>query len=339
MNTKILSAGNADHIKICADKIIDGEVIAFPTETVYGLGADALNEKAVQKIFTIKNRQKDNPFIVHVSSIDEIHDLIYETPDIFYELANKFWPGPLTMIMKKKSIIPDNVTSGLDTVAIRIPGHPAALALLQACGKPVAAPSANPSGKPSPTKAIHVMNDLSGKIPFILDGGNCRIGLESTVLDISGKIPRVLRPGGLTINELKTVIKNVLTNDSDAEAYETPRSPGMKYRHYAPIAPLTVVLGPPAKTAEYINQKMSSKTAALMFDDHKIEHPFVVTFGSATDYISQASRLYNALRAFDKMNIIEIYAQMPEENDKSNATVNRLKKAAGNNIIDLSNME
>ena len=333
METSILEAGNNEHIKLCAGIINNGGLVAFPTETVYGLGANAFDENAVSEIFRIKGRQQDNPLIVHVASLNEVEVLVKDTPGTFRIIAEAFWPGPLTLVMKKNANIPIITTAGLDTVAIRMPEHPAALALIRACGKPLAAPSANPSGKPSPTKAIHVMNDLKGRIPYILDGGDCRVGLESTVLDITNKKPRLLRPGGITIEELREVLSDVETTSPAMD--KTPRSPGMKYRHYAPNAPLSVVLGPPGVTADYIKQQMSSNTAALMFDEYRFDHPNIVTYGPSTDQATQANRLFGALRKLDNMDISVIYAQTPDEKGMGRAIANRIKKAAGNNIVDL----
>jgi len=334
METIILDANDPENIGLCADVIKRGGLIAFPTETVYGLGANARNETAVAGIFAAKGRQEDNPLIVHVASVSDVAPLVADIPDVFDILARTFWPGPLTLIMRKSGSIPDNVTARLDTVAVRMPEHPAALALIRACGNPIAAPSANPSGKASPTKAIHVKNDLDGRIPFILDGGDCRVGLESTVLDISGAVPRILRPGGVTYNELKSVLP-VVEIDSP-EATGTPRSPGMKYRHYAPRAPLSAILGPPEKTAGYIKSRMNGKTAALMFDDFGLDDPRVVTFGASRDYAAQAASLFGALRKLDGMDVSEIYAQTPAEDGLGHAVANRIKKAAGSRVVDLS---
>jgi len=335
METVILDGHNQENIVLCADVIRQGGLVAFPTETVYGLGADALSETAVAGIFAAKNRQEDNPLIVHVALKRDVMPLVAEIPAVFETLAEKYWPGPLTLIMKKSGIIPDNVTAGLDTVAIRMPEHPTALALILACGGPIAAPSANPSGTPSPTNALHVKADLDGRIQYILDGGSCRVGLESTVLDISGTVPRILRPGGVTYDELKTVLGVVdFERSPDNEA---PRSPGMKYRHYAPKAPLTAVLGPPSETAEYIMSRMSGRTAALMFDDYAFDNPFVVTLGASRDHAAQASCLFGALRLLDSMDISEIYVQTPDEDGLGQAVANRIKKAAGNNIVVLGN--
>ena len=345
METIVLDANEQKNIEYCAEVIKNGDLVAFPTETVYGLGANALDEKSVAKIFTIKGRPQDNPLIVHVASIDEVKPLVIDIPDIFELLAEKFWPGPLTLIMQKSDAIPDNVTAGLQTVAIRIPSHPAALSLINALGSPIAAPSANPSGRPSPTKASHVLNDIGGKIPYILDGGDCEVGIESTVLDISGSIPKILRPGFVTYEELKNLLgavesaeviktantKNTETSDK-AEETGTPRSPGMKYRHYAPKAPLTAVIGAPEKTAKYIAAQIGEDVAALMFDDYAIDHPNIISFGHSEDYTTQASRLFDAIREADGINASAIYAQVPHEEGLGSAIANRIKKAAGSSL-------
>jgi len=341
--TEILDSSNPDNIRICAETIKSGGVVAIPTETVYGLGANALDESAVARIFTTKGRESDNPLIAHIADVDDVKSLVSEVPDVFEALANKFWPGPLTLVMKKSDIIPDNVTAGLDTVAVRMPSHKVALELIKACGCPIAAPSANPSGKPSPTKAKHVLHDLNGKIPYILDGGDCRVGVESTVLDISGEGPQILRPGGVTFDELKAVLKDVTSyaqTETDAELESLkPRSPGMKYRHYAPIAPMTALVGKSEESAEYIRKCLcdckGKNVAALMFDDYAISNPNVVKFGSSEDYETQAARLYDALRTFDDMDITEIYAQVPQEHGLGYAVANRIKKAAGDRILNV----
>jgi len=334
METLVLDSGNKANIRLCADVVKQGGLIAFPTETVYGLGANALEGRAVAGIFSTKGRQEDNPLIVHVASQAEVEPLVSEVSSAFTLLAEAFWPGPLTLVMKKSDKIPDNVTAGLDTVAVRMPDHPAALALIQACGCPIAAPSANPSGRPSPTTAAHVLGDLSGKIQYILDGGDCRVGLESTVLDLTSKNPRILRPGGVTYDELVDVLGMVEVYGPTAA--EAPRSPGMKYRHYAPKAPVTAILGPPEKTAGYIREHMGSGSAALVFDDYGFTHPFVVTYGSSGDHDAQAARLFGALRAFDEMDVSQIFAQTPVESGLGLAVANRIKKAAGSRIVDLS---
>jgi len=335
MNTKILDARRDVNIQLCAETIKSGGLVGIPTETVYGLAANALDERAVAGIFAAKGRPADNPLIVHVASPGDIAPLVSVIPDVFDALAAAFWPGPLTLVMRKSGIVPYIVTGGLDTVAIRLPEHPAALALIRACGLPVAAPSANPSGRPSPTKAIHVKNDLDGKIPYILDGGDCRVGLESTVLDISGDIPRILRPGGVTFEQLRAVLTRVETYDDERTAdSEAPRSPGMKYRHYAPAAPVTALVGPADRTAEYIRRNLREGDAALMFDDFALDQPGVVTFGPSGGFAAQAARLFDALRVLDAMNPTAIYAQTPDDAGLGRAVANRIKRAAGGNAIE-----
>jgi len=341
MKTVILEASKTENITLCADVIKGGGLIAFATETVYGLGANALDEKAVEGIFKVKGRPFDNPLIVHVASVDDVEPLVSSIPDVFKILADRFMPGSLTLIMEKSNIIPDNVTAGLDTVAVRMPNHPAALAFIRAAGCPIAAPSANPSGSPSPTKAIHVLSDISGKIPYILDGGDCIVGLESTVLDISGDVPRILRPGFVTFEELNDLLENVenprdvLSGKTDIESIEAPKSPGIKYRHYSPKTPLTAVVGLPDDTAKYITSRMDNDTAALMFDDYTFSHPNVVTYGNSRDYSAQATRLFDALRTLDTLGTTAIYAQTPSENGLGIAIANRILKAAGENIVEV----
>jgi L-threonylcarbamoyladenylate synthase len=343
VETVLLDANELNNIMLCADVLKNGGVVAFPTETVYGLGANALDESAVSKIFTTKGRQEDNPLIVHIASPDDVHTLVCIIPEVFWVLTKTFWPGALTLVMKKSKNVPDNVTAGLDTVAIRMPEHPAALALIRAFGSPIAAPSANPSGKPSPTKATHVRSDLNGKIPYILDGGPCKVGVESTVLDISGETPRILRPGSVTYDDIKDALgdEKIEIDKSSMKSTTIPMSPGMKYRHYAPKAPITAIIGSPDKTAKYISDRMEhtdntdGKIAALMFDEYAGTHPNVLTFGKSEDYTTQAARLFDALREFDKMDITSIYSQVPYENDLGTAIANRIKKAAGDNIVTL----
>jgi len=369
METVILVANESANIELCAGILRTGGVVAFPIETLYGLGPDVLDAQSVSGFFSVKGRPADNPLIVHVSSLDDVRPLVVSVSDVFRLLAGRFWPGPLTLIARKSSIVPDNVTAGLDTVAVRMPAHPAALALIRAFGGPVAAPSANPSGRPSPTRALHVLSDIGGLIPYILDGGDCDVGIESTVLDISGSVPCVLRPGFVTLDELREVLgvvevvdiarrqgngssvltlgefrrqggtdRDVKTDEPSPRLPDAPMSPGMKYRHYAPKAPLTAVCGAPAATAEYIAKQMGDasakvggcdNTAALMFDDYALSHPNVVTFGCSDDYAAQASCLFDALRTLDTMGVSAIFAQVPSEDGLGLAVANRIKKAAG----------
>jgi len=339
METIILDASDDKNIEICVGVMKSGGVIAFPTETVYGLGAGALNTQSVAKIFDVKGRPADNPIIVHVASADDVKQLVYDVPDVFERLVNRFWPGPLTLIMKKTDSVPYNVTAGLETVAVRMPEHPVALSLIKAFGSPIAAPSANPSGKPSPTKARHVMNDLAGKIPFILDGGDCKMGIESTVLDISAGTPKILRPGSITYEELKDILgsveNNITSGTSDIINDDKPKSPGMKYRHYAPKALLTAVCGSPDKTAQYITARVNDETAGLMFDDYAAEHLNVITYGHSKNYSAQASNLFEAIRKTDELKVSLVYVQVPNENGLGFAIADRIKKAAGDNIIEI----
>lgn len=334
METIILDAGKPENITLCAKTINEGGLVAIPTETVYGLAANAMDEKTVANIFTTKGRQPDNPLIIHIATLGDIKSLVTFIPDIFEKLTAAFWPGPLTLVMKKNDSIPSNVTAGLDTVAIRMPNHPAALALIRESGCPIAAPSANLSGSPSPTKAIHVKNDIGGRIPYILDGGSCKVGLESTVLDITEPTAQILRPGGVTHGELVALLGHVEINTGVST--DVPRSPGMKYRHYAPKSPVIAIQGPPCATAAYIKNKIGEKTAALMFDDYAISHPNTVTFGPSEDYATQAAKLFDALRKLDSLNCAAIYAQIPSENGLGLAVSNRIKKAAANNVIEVS---
>ncbi|MCL2227556.1 MAG: L-threonylcarbamoyladenylate synthase [Oscillospiraceae bacterium] len=332
VNTIILDAGKKENIMLCAEAIKSGNLVAIPTETVYGLGANALNEKAVSAIFATKGRQADNPLIVHVASPSDAKPLVSSVPPCFDMIVDMFWPGPLTLVMKKSAIIPSIVSAGLDTVAIRVPNHPAALALIRSSGCPIAAPSANLSGSPSPTKAVHVNNDIGGKIKYILDGGDCKVGVESTVLDISDGTLRILRPGGVTLGEIKKLLQTVELDDGTSSSV---RSPGMKYRHYATKAPIKALLGSPSETAEYIKRNINGNTAALMFDDFSFNHPNIVTFGASEDHVAQASKLFDALRELDSMDVSAIFAQIPKEDGLGMAVANRIRKAASGKIISL----
>ncbi|MCL2366806.1 MAG: L-threonylcarbamoyladenylate synthase [Oscillospiraceae bacterium] len=336
METIILSADNPHNIEICAESIASGDLVAIPTETVYGLAANACDASAVSKIFQTKGRQPDNPLIVHIAEPAQVERFVSDIPETFKTLSEKFWPGPLTLIMKSNGSIPDNVTAGLTTVAIRMPNHPATLALIHKSNCPIAAPSANLSGSPSPTRAIHVKHDLDGKIPYILDGGDCHVGLESTVLDISEYPPRILRPGGVTHDELTVLLGTVAIENDSTSAIDKPRSPGMKYRHYAPKAPMFALAGAPDATACYIKSQIDTdpRAAALMFDDYAIDHTHVVTFGAHHDLCVQAANLFDALRQLDALSPSQIFAQMPPATGLGYAITNRIKKASGNHIIE-----
>ena len=262
MKTEILKIDlhniDSQKIKYAAQVIEEGGLVAFPTETVYGLGADALNKTAVEKIFKAKGRPSDNPLIVHVADKKSVGNLVLRIPEKAEKLMDAFWPGPLTLVMDKQSIVPDIITAGLDTVAIRVPSHPIALALIREAKLPIAAPSANISGKPSPTDSKHVINDLYGKVDVIIDGGFSNIGVESTVVDMVVDPPMLLRPGGITLEQLEDVIGNVRIDPGIAQknldGKVVPKSPGMKYKHYAPKAKVVIVEGEIQKVAEKINE-------------------------------------------------------------------------------------
>lgn len=242
--TKLIKRNDAEGIKDAASALADGEVIGFPTETVYGLGADALNGDAVKKIFEAKGRPGDNPLIVHIWNKSQIEELVSEVTPLARKLIDAFMPGPVTIIMKKKDVVPSEVTAGLDTVGIRMPSHPVAAAFLEACGKPVAAPSANLSGSPSPTSASHVMSDMDGYIYAVVDGGSSDVGLESTVIDATGEKPVILRPGAITAKMIDDVVGSDVTSSETLKEGETPKAPGMKYRHYAPTAQVKIITMP-----------------------------------------------------------------------------------------------
>lgn len=318
-----------------AVKLLDeGEVVAFPTETVYGLGAVATNDQAVKKIFKAKGRPSDNPLIVHIGTIDEVSYYIEETPENAKKCMEVFWPGPLTIVMKvKEGILAPSVTAGLSTVGIRMPNHEVALKLLRTLKKPVAAPSANRSGKPSPTKAVHVKEDLKGRIPLILDGGATGIGLESTVLDMTVQPPVILRPGGVTKEMLEEVIGEVIVPTKAQENLDsTPKAPGMKYTHYAPDAPVYLIENNWGKIEEAINQlKNNGQVIALLAPSNYSELPadFFFPFGDEGDKVKMGAKLYEALRACDKTNATIILATTTSTEGVGAAIMNRLEKAAG----------
>ena len=321
--------------------IKEGGLVVFPTETVYGLGANGLNSEAVLKIFAAKGRPADNPLILHIAKKSELKPLWSHVPDNARILADTFWPGPLTMIFNRSSIVPDEVTAGLDTVAVRMPLNKTARALINAAGVPIAAPSANLSGKPSPTTAEHVRQDMDGRVDLIIDGGPCKYGLESTVVSLIGR-PTILRPGAVTKEMLEAVIGPVDVAHavlSPLREGETAASPGMKYRHYAPKAPVTVVAGDPKKAAEYIAAHAGPADGIICFDEFKdlftreCETRPVMDLGPAGDKGEQARHIFDALRAFDHTAVTAIWAQCPDTDGIGLAIANRLNKAAGFQII------
>ena len=315
------------------DLLQQGQVVAFPTETVYGLGAVATNEKAVAKIFEAKGRPSDNPLIVHVGTTKEINNYVTNIPEAAKKCMDAFWPGPLTLVLQAKpNTLAANVTAGLSTVGIRMPNHPVALALLQQLGLPVAAPSANKSGKPSPTKAQHVADDLNGIIPMVIDGGATGIGLESTVLDMTLTPPVILRPGGVTKEMLEEVIGPVEEPTiSEHKIESTPKSPGMKYTHYAPQAPVYLIEAEQNVAQAVADLKMQGHVVALLaFDDFvntTADHFYPL--GERDQLETIGANLYDALRSCDKTTATIILVTITETTGVGSAIMNRLQKAAG----------
>ncbi|MFC0272459.1 L-threonylcarbamoyladenylate synthase [Metabacillus herbersteinensis] len=315
----------------------ENEVVAFPTETVYGLGANAFSDEAVQKIYEAKGRPSDNPLIVHISSEDQINEIATDVPDYATTLINSFWPGPLTLVLNKKGGLSTFVTAGLDTVAVRMPDHLLALALIKEAGIPVAAPSANLSGKPSPTRAEHVLNDLDGKIAGIVNGGPTGVGLESTVLDCSGATPVILRPGGITKEQLQSVIGHVEVDPVLEDTNSSPKSPGMKYTHYAPNAPLVVVDGSLMFIQTLIKKAQANgkKVGVLTTEEAKRSYvaDTILACGQRVNIETVATQLYSVLREFDEHDVDVIFSESFPTAGMGQAVMNRLLKAAGHQII------
>ena len=323
-----------DQISAAADILRQGGLIGIPTETVYGLGANALDEDAVRKIFEAKGRPQDNPLIIHIPGPQWLPRYCEDVPPLAYTLARKFWPGPLTMILKRKKIIPDATTAGLDTVGVRCPDHQVTLAIIRESGVPIAAPSANTSGRPSCTTAADVMEDMEGKIDAVVDGGPCQVGVESTIIDLTCEPPRLLRPGGLPLEALEDVAGPIAVDRAVTQQLkegEQPKAPGMKYRHYAPKAPVTVVTGPAASSARTIQHPAQPGDGVICFDEFAtlFDQQVVEHLGPSQDKRIQAQRVFDALRAFDSKDVPQIYAQCPDSQGLGLAISNRLKKAAG----------
>jgi L-threonylcarbamoyladenylate synthase len=341
MNTRIFkidpSCIDEKSISQCAEILRNGGTVAFPTETVYGLGANALDEEAVDKIFLAKGRPSDNPLILHVHSFSEIGKYSLYVPMTAERLARFFSPGPISIILKKKNVVPDKVTGGLNTAAFRIPSDKIALSLIKATGVPLAAPSANLSGRPSTTDGSHVIDDLFGKVDAIIDSGRCDIGLESTVIDMTCEPPCILRPGGISFDEIKMVVPDVTRNYTSSED-NSPKSPGMKYRHYSPRSPLVIVRGREVDVIEKINNLMVNKPEAGVLcsdetmDGYKSRNK--ISAGSIYNPGEIASNIFHALRLFDKSGTEYIYSEYFKIGEMEEAVMNRLIKAS-DNIIDI----
>lgn len=325
---------NEESYSQAVDILNDGEVVAFPTETVYGLGAVATNDQAVKKIFQAKGRPSDNPLIVHIGTSDEVSYYIEEIPDNALKLMDAFWPGPLTIIMKaKKDVLAPSVTAGLSTVGIRMPSHEVALELLRKLKKPVAAPSANRSGKPSPTKAVHVEEDLQGRIPLILDGGATGIGIESTVLDVTVNPPVILRPGGVTKEMLEQEIGEVIQpTQAQQKLDSTPKAPGMKYTHYAPNAPVYLIESNQTIVIQAIQKLKAEGHKIALLAPHsfnKLDVDYFFAYGDEGNKEEMSAKLYDDLRACDKTDASVILATTTSTDGVGAAIMNRLEKAAG----------
>ena len=345
MNTKVWKVDNYvdklesnPQIVDAARFLQDNEVVAMPTETVYGLAGNAESDAAVSKIYEAKGRPGDNPLIIHIAEKQQLEPFVLEVPEKAEALMDAFWPGPLTIIFKKKQgALSKTATAGLDTVAVRMPNHPVALALLKRCGLPIAAPSANSSGKPSPTTAQHVLDDLQGKIAGVLDGGATGVGVESTVIDCTERIPVILRPGGVTKEQLEAVVGEVWVDRALTDEHEKPKAPGMKYTHYAPNAPLYLVSGTRSFIQRLVDEKQQAglRVGILTTEEHKEEFAadFVLACGKRAELETIAAALYDTLRRFNQMEVDIIYSEMFPTEGVGHAIMNRLQKAAGNKII------
>lgn len=327
-----------------AGRIIrEGGLVAFPTETVYGLGGDALNPDSSRKIYAAKGRPSDNPLIVHISRVEDMKKLVSDVPEQAYVLAEHFWPGPLTMIMKKSELVPKETTGGLDTVAVRLPDHEVALAFIREAGGYVAAPSANVSGRPSPTLAKYVYEDMNGKIEMLLDGGEVGIGVESTIVDLTEEIPVILRPGHITPEMLQEVLGEVCLDPTmlSQDCMQQPKAPGMKYKHYAPRGELTIVSGKPEKVREKIKEllaydrKQKRRTGVIVSADEAglYEADSIKVTGEREDLAAVARSLFRILREFDDEQIESMYVQAFPQEGIGQAVMNRMLKAAGHKII------
>ena len=348
MQTKVVKIDSANiddaAMKEACDLIRAGELVAFPTETVYGLGADALHPEASKKIYAAKGRPSDNPLIVHISKFEDLVSIAREVPPQAKKLADAFWPGPLTMIVWKNDRVPYETTGGMDTVAIRMPKHPVALRLIEGSGCLIAAPSANTSGKPSPTEASHVALDMDGRIPMILDGGPVGIGIESTIVDLSEETPMILRPGYITQEMLQEVLGEKVCMDPGIIASDStrkPKAPGMKYKHYAPKADLVLVEGETDKVVARINelvrekQQLGQKVGVIATDETflRYEADHVGSIRATEDEHARARHRYKILREFDDWNVDAIYSESFATPRIGQAIMNRLLKAAGHQVI------
>lgn len=339
MQTLYLSAKDPGCAETAAEIIRRGGLVAIPTETVYGLGANGLDEAAVARIFDAKGRPQDNPLILHVAAPEEMEAICHDIPESAYALARAYWPGPLTMVLPVRDCVPRRTTAGLDTVAVRCPDCAITREIIRLSGVPIAAPSANLSGKPSTTTAEHVRHDHDGRIDAIVDGGPCRVGVESTIVDLTEDRPRLLRPGGITPEQLIAVLGDLVIDKAvtaQIDKYAVVRAPGMKYRHYAPQEPVIIVAGAREKAAEYIHRHYQPRDRVLCFEE---ELPLYVdcnplSYGKEADVATLSAGLFAALRELDDPSIGKVFARCPTGGGVAYAVQNRLKKAAAFHIVD-----
>lgn len=331
---------NVEELKKQAELLKEGKTVIFPTETVYGLGANALDENAVKKIYEAKGRPSDNPLIVHIYDREEVRDLAKDISDKAEIVMDKFWPGPITIILNKKDIVPNTTSGGLDTVAIRMPSHKIARELIKQSGLPIAAPSANISGRPSPTKGNHVKEEMDGRVSGIVLGGNCDFGLESTVLDLTGEVPMILRPGSITKENLEEVLGEVLVDPSllKKEDNKKAKAPGMKYTHYSPDADVYIVSGSDKDVINKINQIIREnsengiKSGVMCVEKNKeVYEGEVISLGNTLEEVG--SNLFDVLREMDKRNVDIVYSEAFEMTGVGQAIMNRLLKSAGYKVI------
>lgn len=341
METKIFKISSPDdsQVKAVGEILRSGALAAIPTETVYGLAGNALDGECAKKIFEAKGRPSDNPLIVHISKVQDWNELVTEIPEKAKALADAFWPGPLTIILKKSSRVPDEVSGKLDTVAVRMPSDKIARAIIDAAGVPLAAPSANLSGKPSPTTAEHVIEDMTGRIAAIVDSGKCDVGVESTVISLAVDPPRLLRPGGITPEMLTSVIGEI---EIDSAVYDklkegqTAASPGMKYKHYSPEAEVIIVKGSLEGFCRFVEENKKDGIAVMCFDGEEESFSLpTVTYGKRDEPISQARHIFDALRQIDKINAEKVFVRYSDCDGVGLAVFNRLIRAAGFNIIEV----
>ncbi|MCI1881142.1 MAG: threonylcarbamoyl-AMP synthase [Sporolactobacillus sp.] len=329
---------NDPQIREAAQLLIRGEVVAFPTETVYGLGGNAKSREACRKIYEAKGRPSDNPLIVHVASVEQVRQICTEINPIAKKLMDMFWPGPLTLILPSRGETSDALTAGLSTISVRMPSHPVARALIRTSGLPIAAPSANTSGHPSPTRAEHVLHDLSGRIAGVIDGGETGVGVESTVLDCTTTPPTILRPGGISWEQLTKAIGPVIDDPGLTRPDQTPKAPGMKYKHYAPQATMYLVPKGKQRIRELIgNENNSGRIVGVLTTEENADAfpqaEVVITCGWRSRPETVAHQLFDVLRQFDKHRVDVIYSETFPESGIGKAIMNRLSKAAAGRVI------